>query len=114
MPSAARSAGGSFDSSTPGPAIGDPESATSNSFPSFDSRMPRGRLPTAIRSMTWPPTGSMTRTLPPVSSETYSRGPAGGGGGAGVAAGAAAPGDEDDDDGDGDEPPHEMVITAAH
>ena len=47
-----RSAGGSFDSSTPGPAMGDPESATSNVVPSCEVRIPRGRLPTAIRSST--------------------------------------------------------------
>src|SRR5215217_7065232 len=73
MPSAARSAGGSFDSSTPGPAIGDPESATSSCVPSREIRSPRGRLPTAMRSMTRPASGSTTTTAPPVSSETYTR-----------------------------------------
>src|SRR4030095_3716648 len=102
MPSALRSGGAIFDSSTLGPTMADPESATSSCVPSRDTRMPRGRFPTAIRSTTVPPWGSITTTLPPVSSDTYRRGPdgrAGFGGGAG--AGVVAP----DDDGGGGEPP---------
>ena len=49
MPSAERSAGGSVDSSTPGGAIGDPDSATYSCVPSRDTRSPRGRLPTGMR-----------------------------------------------------------------
>jgi glucose dehydrogenase len=75
MPSAARSGGGSFDSSTPGPPIGEPDKATKSCVPSCDSLTPRGRLPTAIRSMTAPAAGSMTAMSPPVSFDTYTRPP---------------------------------------
>src|SRR6476661_805969 len=100
MPSAARSAGGSFDSSTPGPAIGDPDSATRSSLPSRERRIPRGRLPTAMRCTTDAASGSMPTTLPPVSSETYSRtpdegvDPAAGGEAGGVVAVVDAGGDD--------------------
>ena len=107
--------GGSFDSSTPGPPIGDPDRATSSSFPSRDRRMPRGRLPTAILSTTCPAAGSMTMTFPPVSSETYNRMPEVNGGGVGVGEGAGA-GVVADDDGGGvdDDPPHPPIKTVTH
>src|SRR4051812_49416544 len=110
MPSAVRSGGGSFDSSTFGPPIADPESATSSCLPSRDTRIPRGRLPTAMRSTTCPAAGSITMTLPPVSSDTYNTGPVGRAG-LGAGAGVVAP----DDDGGGEEPPHDApMITVAH
>src|SRR5260221_5034517 len=79
MPSALRSPGGSFDSSTPGPAIGEPDNATRRRRPSLSRRIPRGRLPTARMPTTVPATGSTIATRPPGSSETYTRGPAGAG-----------------------------------
>src|SRR6478735_6978195 len=75
MPSADRSAGGSFYSSTPGPAIGEPDNATSSCRPSRDNLIPRGLFPTAIFSMSCPLSASMAKTWPPVSSETYKRVP---------------------------------------
>ena len=47
MPSAPLSGGGSFDSSTPGPAIGEPLSATYKRDRSVLATMPRGRLPSS-------------------------------------------------------------------
>ena len=70
MPSAERSGGGSLDSSTPGPPRGDPDSATYSVLPSFDSLMPRGRLPTGMRATTSPCSGSTTTTSPPSSALT--------------------------------------------
>src|SRR3954470_13412604 len=107
MPSAARSGGGSFDSSTFGPPIADPESATRSCLPSRDTRIPRGRFPTAMRSTTDPPTGSITMTLPPVSSDTYRTGPLGRAAFGGGAVGS-------DDAGGGRQPPAAAVIIAAH
>ncbi len=72
--------------------MGDPDSATSSEAPSRESRMPRGRLPTAIRSTTWPLAGSTTTIAPPVSSDTYSRGPLGGAGAGAEAGGVVAAG----------------------
>ena len=67
MPSAERSAGGSVDSSTPGGAIGDPDSATYSCLPSRETRSPRGRLPTGMAARTLPVAGSITATVPAVS-----------------------------------------------
>ena len=77
MPSALRSAGGSVDSSTPGGAIGDPESATSSCVPSRENRRPRGRFPTAMVCSISPAAGSMTAMVPAVSFETKMRAAAG-------------------------------------
>src|ERR1700692_3861195 len=73
MPSKRRSGGGSFDSSTFGPPLGEPDSATYSRARSADTAMPRGRRPTAMVATTLPATGSTTTTLPPLSSETYRR-----------------------------------------
>ncbi len=77
MPSAARSGGGSVDSSTPGGAIGEPDSATNSWRPSRDSFRPRGRLPTATACSTAPVAGSTIATVPAVSFETNTRTAAG-------------------------------------
>jgi len=92
--------------------IADPESAIKSSRPSRDSRIPRGRLPTAIRSTTCPASGSITTTEPPVSSETYSNGPEGSAGVAGGAgAGVVAPADEG---GGSFDPPQPLMTAATH
>ncbi len=67
MPSAVLSAGGSLLSSTPGPPIGDPLSATKSCVPSGPTLIPRGRLPTSIVSTTSLVPPSITVTVPPVS-----------------------------------------------
>ena len=76
MPSADRSAGGSLDSSTPGPAMGDPDSATKRRDPSRDSLTPRGRLPTGTCASTAPVDPSRNAMVPAVSLETYTTVPA--------------------------------------
>src|SRR5262245_60304788 len=86
MPSALRSGGGSVFGSTPGPALGDPLSATYSVLPSGLGLMPRGRLPSgAVASTAWV-AASMTVRSPDASLVTNTR-TAGGGGGAGAAAG---------------------------
>src|SRR5690349_8084517 len=52
--------------------------------------MPRGRLPTAMRATTLPAAGSTITTLPPRSSETYSRSGAGSAARAAVASSTSA------------------------
>src|SRR6185369_4976955 len=78
MPSAERSAGGSFDSSTPGPPIGDPDSATKRRDPSRESFTPRGRLPTGTWASTAPVDPSRMTTVPAISLETYRTAPSAG------------------------------------
>src|ERR1700683_634983 len=73
MPSKRRSGGGSFDSSTFGPPLGEPDSATYRREPSAETAMPRGRRPTAMVAMTLAAAGSTAPTLPPLSSDTYRR-----------------------------------------
>src|ERR1043166_7251373 len=59
---------GRLPSSTPGPALGRPDSATNSWVPSGETRRPRGRLPTGIRVTTESSDALMTTTLPPSSS----------------------------------------------
>src|SRR5450432_2188928 len=71
MPSAERSAGGNFDSSTLGPPRGEPESATYSDRPSRETFRPRGRLPTGIRTRTMAASGSTTTISPLASALRY-------------------------------------------
>src|SRR6185437_2633024 len=87
MPSFDRSGGGNFDSSTPGPPIGDPLTATTSVFPSGVRRTPRGRWPASIVCTTLSCATSTTVTLFPRSSDTYTNAE---GGLTGCAAGGAA------------------------
>src|SRR3954470_1505746 len=102
IPSALLSGGGSLLSSTPGPAIGEPLSATYSTEPSGASRRPRGRLPTWMVATSCCVPTSMTLRSPPLSLLTNSFGPGGtsrGAAGAGddvVAPAPVPPGDEDD------------------
>src|SRR5262245_1751731 len=79
MPSAVLSGGGSFDSSTPGGASGDPLSATNSRLPSAEALTPRGRLPSGIVVFTACVDPSMTVRSPDVSFVTYTPYPPGGG-----------------------------------
>src|SRR5437762_7167556 len=96
MPSALRSGGGSFDSSTFGPPIGEPLNATYSSVRSGLATMPRGRLPSGMVATTVLLAASMTERSPPVSLVTYTptAGGAGGGDGAAEGVGDAAGGSE--------------------
>ncbi|SRR5258706_10000169 len=98
MPSAFRSGGGSVLGSTPGPAFGDPLSATKSDLPSGLALMPRGRLPSGNVPIASCVSALMTVRSPDASLVTYTftRG-SGGGAGAGAAAGGA---------GFGASPPH--------
>src|SRR5439155_22220481 len=89
MPSALRSGGGSVFGSTPGPAFGDPLSATYSDFRSGLTLIPRGRLPSGAVAMTAWFAASMTVRLPDDSLVTNTR-TAGIGAAAGAEAGAAA------------------------
>src|SRR5438874_8742080 len=88
MPSALRSGGGSVFGSTPGPAFGEPLSATYNELPSGLALIPRGRLPSGAVVTTDCVAASMTVRSPEDSLVTYTA-TAGrfGGAGAGAAAG---------------------------
>src|SRR6185437_3084775 len=70
-----RSGGGSLDSSTPGPPLGEPLTATTSVLPSGMSRTPRGRCPGLIVRTTLSVRESITVTLCPSSSLTYTSGP---------------------------------------
>src|SRR5215467_327658 len=104
MPSAVRSGGGSDFSSTPGPAAGDPLSATYSFVPSGLAAIPRGRFPNGIVPTTFPAATSMIDKSPDCSLVTY-RPRAGGGGGA-AGAGALV------DAGCGAAPPHAAAPAA--
>ena len=67
MPSALRSGGGSVFGSTPGPAGGDPLSATYSDLPSGLAWMPRGRLPSGAVASTVCVSPLMTVRSPDVS-----------------------------------------------
>src|SRR5262245_51940950 len=73
MPSALRSGGGSVFGSTPGPAFGDPLSATYSDLRSGDTAMPRGRLPSGAVAMTVCFSASMTVRSPDWSFVTNTR-----------------------------------------
>src|SRR4051794_4276154 len=73
MPSAVRSGGGRVLGSTPGPAFGDPLSATYNDLRSALTLMPRGRLPSGAVAMTIRVAASMTVRSPEASLVTYTR-----------------------------------------
>src|SRR5258708_23553466 len=75
MPSAVLSGAGNDFSSTPGPATGDPLSATYSVEWSGLTAIPRGRLPRGIVETTDSVLASMTDRSPDVSLVTYSRGP---------------------------------------
>src|SRR5262245_888073 len=107
MPSALRSGGGSVFGSTPGPAFGDPLSATYSDFWSGETTMPRGRLPSGavVIAVCFP--ASMTVKSPELSLVTYTRTAGGGAGGAGAGGAAGAL-----DEVDGVDPPlHASDIT---
>src|SRR6185312_150151 len=71
IPSLDRSGGGSLDSSTPGPPIGEPLTATTSVLPSGVRRTPRGRCPASIVFTTLSVAPLITVTLLPRSSDTY-------------------------------------------
>src|SRR6187200_3225084 len=73
MPSALRSGGGSVFGSTPGPALGDPLSATYRVLPSGLALMPRGRLPNGAVATTVCVAASMTLRAPDSSLVTKTR-----------------------------------------
>ena len=75
MPSFERSAGGSVFSSTPGPPLGDPLTATISVFPSGLTRTPRGRCPGSSVATTLSVFVSMTVTSLPSSFDTNRYGP---------------------------------------
>src|ERR1700724_1902837 len=92
MPSALRSGGGSVFGSTPGPAAGEPLSATYSDLPSGLTWMPRGRLPSGAVAITAWVSPLMTVRSPDISLVTYTRTAGGGAGGAAAGAGVAAAG----------------------
>ena len=108
MPSALRSGGGSVFSSTPGPALGDPLSATYARVPSGLAAMPRGRLPSGIVATVASVPASMTVRSPDVSFVTYN--PTAGTFGASGAAGAGV--DAAGGDSDGPQPAAVAATTA--
>src|SRR5262245_48242401 len=97
MPSALRSGGGSVFGSTPGPALGDPLSATYSDLRSGETAMPRGRFPSCAVATTVCFSASMTVRSPETSFVTYTRMAGGGEGGAGAAGGAGAGGADEPD-----------------
>src|SRR5215831_14711115 len=105
MPSALRSGGGSDFSSTPGPAAGDPLSATYSFVPSGLAAIPRGRFPSGMVPTTLAVSASMIDKSPDCSLVTYR--PSAGGDGGGVACAGALL-----DSGWGAAPPHAAAAVA--
>src|SRR5437762_10039244 len=116
MPSALRSGGGSVLGSTPGPAFGEPLSATYSDLPSGLGLMPRGRLPSGAVAITACVVASMTVRSPDASLVTNTR-TAGGAAGAVVvvaAGGGAASRGAPDPQADAAYAPHAASAAATH